>query len=120
MFSSSKFRWNIYYTERKAKLHGFLLSFIFNSLFSLKAEWLLSQGKGRSFRPGEHRELVRYLIKVCGIDADEVEYFNLKYILNFFFFDFSREMIFIYHVLCFNKIYIGKMGLVKVENEIIK
>ncbi len=40
--------------------------------FSLKAEWLLSQGKGRSFRPGEHYELVQYLIKVCGTDADEV------------------------------------------------
>ncbi|CAF3094377.1 unnamed protein product [Rotaria sp. Silwood2] len=38
---------------------------------SLKSEWLLSQGKGRSFRPGEHNELVQYLIKVCGMDADE-------------------------------------------------
>jgi hypothetical protein len=41
--------------------------------FSLKAEWLLSQGKGRSFRPGEHYELVQYLIRVCGTDADEVK-----------------------------------------------
>jgi hypothetical protein len=49
----------------------FLVSFSF--IFSLKAEWLLSQGKGRSFRSGEHHELVQYLIKVCGTDADEVK-----------------------------------------------
>ena len=41
-------------------------------LSSLKAEWLLSQGKGRSFRPGDHWDLVQYLIKVCGTNADEV------------------------------------------------
>jgi len=41
--------------------------------FSLKAEWLLSQGKGRSFVAGEHEELVQYLIRVCGIDTDEVK-----------------------------------------------
>ena len=40
---------------------------------SLKAEWLLSQGKGRSFVPGEHAELVQYLTRICGIDADKVK-----------------------------------------------
>lgn len=54
----------------------------FNSLkmeieISLKAEWLLSQGKGRSFRPGEHFELVQYLIRVCGTDANEVRTIKL-------------------------------------------
>uniref|UniRef100_A0A8C6XCK0 Centrosomal protein of 97 kDa n=1 Tax=Naja naja TaxID=35670 RepID=A0A8C6XCK0_NAJNA len=32
---------------------------------SLKAEWLYSQGKGRSFRPGQHLQLVQYLANVC-------------------------------------------------------
>ncbi|XP_054831120.1 centrosomal protein of 97 kDa [Eublepharis macularius] len=32
---------------------------------SLKAEWLYSQGKGRSFRPGQHVPLVQYLASVC-------------------------------------------------------
>ena len=46
--------------------------------FSLKAEWLLTQGKGRSFRPGEHDELVQYLIRVCGTDADEVKHLIIR------------------------------------------
>ncbi|XP_069493416.1 centrosomal protein of 97 kDa isoform X2 [Ambystoma mexicanum] len=32
---------------------------------SLKAEWLHSQGKARSYRPGEHVPLVNYLASVC-------------------------------------------------------
>ncbi|XP_061222017.1 centrosomal protein of 97 kDa isoform X2 [Neopsephotus bourkii] len=32
---------------------------------SLKAEWLYSQGKGRSYRPGQHVQLVQYLAIVC-------------------------------------------------------
>ncbi|NXI08121.1 CEP97 protein, partial [Irena cyanogastra] len=32
---------------------------------SLKAEWLYSQGKGRSYRPGQHVQLVQYLSTVC-------------------------------------------------------
>lgn len=44
---------------------------------SLKAEWLISQGKGRSFRPGEHFELVQYLIRVCGTDSEEVRAMEL-------------------------------------------
>lgn len=47
---------------------------------SLKAEWLLSQGKGRSFRPGDHLELIQYLTRVCGTNNDEVRESN-----NFFF-----------------------------------
>ncbi|XP_013856632.1 centrosomal protein of 97 kDa [Austrofundulus limnaeus] len=31
----------------------------------LKAEWLYSQGKGRSYRPGQHVQLVQYLATVC-------------------------------------------------------
>ena len=38
---------------------------IFWIYFSLKAEWLYSQGKGRSFQMGEHEELVQYLSGVC-------------------------------------------------------
>ncbi|CAF0982923.1 unnamed protein product [Adineta ricciae] len=48
---------------------------------SLKAEWLLSQGKGRSFRPGDHLELVQYLIRVCGTDADERDDLHLSRIM---------------------------------------
>ena len=44
---------------------------------SLKAEWLISQGKGRTFRPGEHFELVQYLIRVCGTDSDQVRAMEL-------------------------------------------
>ncbi|XP_071957032.1 uncharacterized protein [Antedon mediterranea] len=32
---------------------------------SLKAEWLYSQGKGRSFHPGQHKEVCQYLSRVC-------------------------------------------------------
>ncbi|KAG9492393.1 hypothetical protein GDO78_000737 [Eleutherodactylus coqui] len=44
---------------------------------SLKAEWLYSQGKGRSYRPGQHVPLVQYLASVCpltsaqGLQTDE-------------------------------------------------
>ncbi|CAF3725298.1 unnamed protein product [Rotaria sp. Silwood1] len=48
---------------------------------SLKAEWLLSQGKGRSFEPGEHTELVQYLTRVCGIDANERDDLHLSRII---------------------------------------
>ncbi|XP_074855171.1 centrosomal protein of 97 kDa isoform X2 [Carettochelys insculpta] len=36
---------------------------------SLKAEWLYSQGKGRSYRPGQHVQLVQYLATVCPITS---------------------------------------------------
>ncbi|XP_030614435.1 centrosomal protein of 97 kDa [Archocentrus centrarchus] len=35
----------------------------------LKAEWLYSQGKGRSYRPGQHIQLVQYLATVCPLTA---------------------------------------------------
>ncbi|CAF3296177.1 unnamed protein product [Rotaria sp. Silwood2] len=47
----------------------------------LKAEWLLSQGKGRSFGPGEHAELVQYLTRVCGTNADERDDLHLSRIM---------------------------------------
>ncbi|XP_068921417.1 centrosomal protein of 97 kDa isoform X2 [Petaurus breviceps papuanus] len=36
---------------------------------SLKAEWLYSQGKGRSYRPGQHIQLVQYLATVCPLTS---------------------------------------------------
>lgn len=48
---------------------------------SLKAEWLLSQGKGRSFRPGEHHELIQYLTRVCGTDPDQKDEVHLSRIM---------------------------------------
>ncbi|XP_078502295.1 centrosomal protein of 97 kDa [Lissotriton helveticus] len=36
---------------------------------SLKAEWLYSQGKGRSYRPGQHVHLVQYLASVCPLTS---------------------------------------------------
>ncbi|XP_061696575.1 centrosomal protein of 97 kDa [Syngnathoides biaculeatus] len=39
--------------------------FVVSQKEGLKAEWLYSQGKGRSFRPGQHDELVQYLSTVC-------------------------------------------------------
>nr|XP_019964586.1 PREDICTED: centrosomal protein of 97 kDa [Paralichthys olivaceus] len=35
----------------------------------LKAEWLYSQGKGRSYRPGQHVQLVQYLTNVCPLTS---------------------------------------------------
>lgn len=42
-----------------------LMVTILTLLNSLKAEWLYSQGKGRSYRPGQHVQLVQYLATVC-------------------------------------------------------
>ncbi|KAK2839950.1 hypothetical protein Q5P01_013690 [Channa striata] len=36
---------------------------------ALKAEWLYSQGKGRSYRPGQHVQLVQYLANVCPLTS---------------------------------------------------
>jgi hypothetical protein len=49
-------------------------------LSSLKAEWLSSQGKGRSFRPGEHLQLIQYLTKVFAKETNEVHH---KFMLMF-------------------------------------
>ncbi|XP_061735221.1 centrosomal protein of 97 kDa [Nerophis ophidion] len=39
--------------------------FVVSQKEGLKAEWLYSQGKGRSYRPGQHVQLVEYLSTVC-------------------------------------------------------
>ena len=85
--------------------------FLTNCLFSLKAEWLLSQGKGRSFRPGDHMELVQYLIKVCGTDADEVNFLHTVITKWFIGICFCREMIYTCQGSCFNRIYIGIIAI---------
>lgn len=41
--------------------------------YSLKAEWLYSQGKGRKFRTGEHSALVQYLSDCCPISSRTLE-----------------------------------------------
>lgn len=48
---------------------------IFNELliFSLKAEWLYSQGQGRKFHIGQHTALVRYLTETCPITSHALE-----------------------------------------------
>lgn len=41
--------------------------------FSLKAEWLYSQGQGRKFHTGQHAVLVRYLMETCPITSHTLE-----------------------------------------------
>ncbi|EEB19768.1 conserved hypothetical protein [Pediculus humanus corporis] len=50
----------------------------------LKAEWLYSQGKGRSFQVGDHKALVEYLVSVCPVKKgnDETDVKKLKLILS--------------------------------------
>lgn len=43
------------------------------SFFSLKAEWLYSQGQGRKFHTGQHVALVRYLTETCPITSHALE-----------------------------------------------
>jgi len=54
--------------------------------YSLKAEWLYSQGKGRSYRPGQHAQLVQYLATVCPLTSspalETAEDAKLEKILN--------------------------------------
>src|SRR6218665_357374 len=38
----------------------------------LRAEWLLSQGKGRHFHSGQHNQLCQYLATVCPTTGSEV------------------------------------------------
>ncbi|XP_045526332.1 centrosomal protein of 97 kDa isoform X2 [Pieris brassicae] len=47
--------------------------FIVSAIESLKAEWLYSQGKGRHFQTGQHRELCEYLSSTCPLTADALE-----------------------------------------------
>jgi len=41
-------------------------------LFSLQAEWLYSQGKGRQFHIGEQAALVDYLSSVCPLSDEKL------------------------------------------------
>ena len=56
-----------------------ILSFFF--YFSLKAEWMYSQSKGRSYLVGQHDDLLAYLLSVCplhpGEDWEEDKKLNL-------------------------------------------
>ena len=58
----------------------YLLSLTFCS-FSLKAEWMYSQSKGRHFNVGQHEDLLVYLLSVCplhpGEDWEEDKKLNL-------------------------------------------
>lgn len=44
-----------------------------NFNYSLKAEWLYSQGRGRSFRLGEQAALAKYLSSVCPLIGKALE-----------------------------------------------
>ncbi|KAG5675555.1 hypothetical protein PVAND_005450 [Polypedilum vanderplanki] len=48
-------------------------SYVVNPIESLKAEWLFSQGKGRSFRIGEHQALAQYLSQTCPLSGETLE-----------------------------------------------
>lgn len=43
--------------------------FVVSQKEGLKAEWLYSQGKGRTYRPGQHVQLVQYLATVCPLTS---------------------------------------------------
>lgn len=47
--------------------------FVVNPIESLKAEWLYSQGKGRSFRIGEQQALAFYLSQACPLSGEALE-----------------------------------------------
>lgn len=47
--------------------------YVVNPIESLKAEWLFSQGKGRSFRLGEHQGLAQYLSQTCPLSGEALE-----------------------------------------------
>lgn len=42
-------------------------------IFSLRAEWLYSQGRGRHFRVGDQKALVQYLATVCPLTGETLE-----------------------------------------------
>nr|CAI5838783.1 unnamed protein product [Callosobruchus analis] len=44
-----------------------------DSIDSLRAEWLYSQGRGRHFRVGDQRELTQYLATVCPLTGEKLE-----------------------------------------------
>jgi hypothetical protein len=47
--------------------------YVVNPIESLKAEWLYSQGKGRSFRVGDQQALAQYLSQTCPLTAETLE-----------------------------------------------
>ena len=61
------------------KFNSIIISFFF--YFSLKAEWMYSQSKGRSYLVGQHDDLLAYLLSVCplhpGEDWEEDKKLNL-------------------------------------------
>jgi centrosomal protein CEP97 len=47
--------------------------YVVNPIECLKAEWLYSQGKGRSFRVGEQQALAIYLSQACPLSGEALE-----------------------------------------------
>jgi centrosomal protein CEP97 len=47
--------------------------YVVSPIESLKAEWLYSQGKGRSFRVGDQQGLAQYLSQTCPLSAETLE-----------------------------------------------
>ena len=41
--------------------------------FSLRGEWLYSQGRGRHFRVGDQQQLSQYLAMVCPLSGEQLE-----------------------------------------------
>lgn len=41
--------------------------------YSLRAEWLYSQGRGRHYRVGDQKELTQYLATVCPLTGETLE-----------------------------------------------
>lgn len=41
--------------------------------YSLRGEWLYSQGRGRHFRVGDQEELSQYLASVCPLTGEQLE-----------------------------------------------
>ena len=62
-------------------LDALFIKLNFFVLFSLKAEWMYSQSKGRHFNVGQHEDLLVYLLSVCplhpGEDWEEDKKLNL-------------------------------------------
>jgi centrosomal protein CEP97 len=47
--------------------------YVVSPIESLKAEWLYSQGKGRSFRIGDQQALAQYLSQTCPLSGEALE-----------------------------------------------
>lgn len=47
--------------------------YVVSPIESLKAEWLYSQGKGRSFRVGDQLSLAQYLSQTCPLSGEVLE-----------------------------------------------